>query len=256
MPINDPKKLSYVVEPISDQFEPIRYPIIFEPSFLDLSIIVSVKNNEGFIMENLENTIKRMNEKRDFSWELIFVDDGSTDRTSELILGFSRTYHGIFLVKNVTVNGIGACTQIGVLSAKGKKILTIDCNLLPFVFSMPIYRDFSANCVISAYSNDNTPFGAMLLNLSEIHDPLFPMKLYTREAARLIFTNIHSLSEAFSIESLFIANKAMIPIEQIEISTNLNYTYSKYELFSIWLYYTAGVWSLKKRGTVRDIEEV
>ena len=53
-----------------------------------ISIIIPVYNEGGSIAEVLEEVLKFISEYKDISWELIVVDDGSTDNTASILRQF------------------------------------------------------------------------------------------------------------------------------------------------------------------------
>ncbi|CAF4394998.1 unnamed protein product, partial [Adineta steineri] len=65
-----------------------------------------------------------------FTYELIIVDDGSPDKTSEIALKFSAQY-GTDIVRVLTLDanrGKGGAVRMGVLSARGQWILFADAD--------------------------------------------------------------------------------------------------------------------------------
>ena len=53
-----------------------------------ISVIIIVLNGENFLSEALESLANQSFDE----WELIIVDDGSSDRTREIALEFSRQF--------------------------------------------------------------------------------------------------------------------------------------------------------------------
>lgn len=68
----------------------------------DVSIYCSVKNSE----ETLPATLRSVAEQRGVSWELVLVDDGSTDRTLALLRSFARVFPD-GMVRIIPSGGIG-----------------------------------------------------------------------------------------------------------------------------------------------------
>ena len=63
------------------------------------------------------------------SWEVIFVDDGSTDGTTELMTRFAREMPGVKAVLLRTNFGKSAAMMAGFSEAKGDIVLTMDADL-------------------------------------------------------------------------------------------------------------------------------
>lgn len=77
-------------------------------------------NEEKIIATVLESLLKL---KKD-DWEVIVVDDGSTDRTSDIINSFS----GIKVIRHPKNKGYGAALKTGVKNATGEYIITLDSD--------------------------------------------------------------------------------------------------------------------------------
>lgn len=101
---------------------------------MQLAIIVPCYNEEAVLaktVERLNETLTRLigNGKIAEESRVYFVDDGSTDKTWELIEGFARNnsrIRGIKLAKNV---GHQNALLAGLFSAKGDAIVSIDADL-------------------------------------------------------------------------------------------------------------------------------
>ena len=90
---------------------------------LDLSIIVPVYNYVDLIEENIQSIL---NQKTDFSYELILVDDGSTDGSRDIVLKYqSRKNVKVILQQN---KGIAEARNIGIDNAAGRYLMFIDCD--------------------------------------------------------------------------------------------------------------------------------
>ena len=99
-----------------------------------LSIIVPAFNEE----KRLPATLARLDEylfTRDFSYELLVVDDGSRDTTRQVVRDFSQTRSWVRLVqyddeKDRPVNrGKGYAVRQGVLASAGRDVLFSDADL-------------------------------------------------------------------------------------------------------------------------------
>ena len=66
----------------------------------NLSIVIATLNEEGNIQE-LYNEIDNNLKKIDITWEIIFVDDDSSDRTVDIINQLRDKYDNVFLIKGM-----------------------------------------------------------------------------------------------------------------------------------------------------------
>jgi dolichol-phosphate mannosyltransferase len=89
-----------------------------------VSIVVPAYNEERFIGPLLEALLKVATDEVGFDKEIIVVNDGSVDRTAEIVSGIS----GVRLI-NQSNQGKGAAVQRGVREAAGNFVLVQDADL-------------------------------------------------------------------------------------------------------------------------------
>ena len=89
-----------------------------------LSIVIPAYNEAGRIVSSLE-AIQQYAEGKDFSVEVIVVDDGSTDNTVEV----ASAQAGVRVLRNQGNRGKGFSVRHGVLEARGELILFTDADL-------------------------------------------------------------------------------------------------------------------------------
>ncbi len=64
----------------------------------------------------------------EIEWEIIVVDDGSSDRTALISEELSKTYQDVKLVKHEKNRGIGSAVNTGIISSSKKWIFYTDCD--------------------------------------------------------------------------------------------------------------------------------
>ena len=95
---------------------------------LDLSVVIPVYNEE----ENLPHLwpeLRSVLEPLPLAFEVVFVDDGSRDRSAELIRGFREVDPRVRLVRLKVNAGETAATDAGFKAARGRLIVTMDADL-------------------------------------------------------------------------------------------------------------------------------
>jgi dolichol-phosphate mannosyltransferase len=95
---------------------------------IDLSIVIPVYNEE----ENLPllwTELREVLEGLRLGFEVIFVDDGSRDRSAEIIRGLRETDARARLVRLKTNAGETAATDAGFKAARGRMVVTMDADL-------------------------------------------------------------------------------------------------------------------------------
>lgn len=97
-----------------------------------ISIIVPCYNEQDALpsfMEAINATIHATMEQFDVSFELIFVDDGSSDNTLSLIRSFSRKYDYIYFISFSRNFGKEPAMYAGIQHAHGDYVAILDADL-------------------------------------------------------------------------------------------------------------------------------
>ncbi|WP_435264081.1 glycosyltransferase family 2 protein [Tenacibaculum sp. nBUS_03] len=89
-----------------------------------VSIITPSYNSENFISE----TIKSVLNQTYSNWELIIVDDCSTDNTEQVIKEFSKKDERIKFFKNIKNSGAAVSRNVGLENSTGRFISFIDSD--------------------------------------------------------------------------------------------------------------------------------
>lgn len=95
---------------------------------VDISIVIPLLNEEESIL-SLNSWIFKVLKIESFSFEIIYIDDGSTDVSWNTIVGLSKknqNVRGIRFAKNF---GKSQALHAGFKSAKGKYVVTLDADL-------------------------------------------------------------------------------------------------------------------------------
>jgi len=107
---------------------------------LDLSVVIPVYNEE----ENLPllwPELRGVLETMGLSFEVVFVDDGSGDRSAEIIRGLRETDRRIRLVRLKANAGESAATDAGFKGARGRRVVTMDADLQNDPHDIPMLVD-------------------------------------------------------------------------------------------------------------------
>lgn len=108
---------------------------------MDLSILIPLYNEDESLPE-LHNWIKRVMEDNHFSYEILFLDDGSNDQSWEVIKELQLINSNVRGVKFTRNNGKTAALQTGFNLCKGEVVITMDADLqdspeeIPDLFKM------------------------------------------------------------------------------------------------------------------------
>lgn len=108
---------------------------------MDISVVIPLLNEEESLPE-LESWIRRVMDENNFSYEIVFVDDGSTDGSWQCILKMKENnpnIHGIRFRRNY---GKSAALNEGFKIVQGDVVITMDADLqdspdeIPELFNM------------------------------------------------------------------------------------------------------------------------
>lgn len=141
----------------------------------ELSIIIPAFNEESRLPRALR-LIRQFIETRRLDAEVIVVDDGSTDKTAEVVYDFRSQFATLFLLTTGDRNhGKGFAVRTGMLAARGRIALFTDADL-----SAPIEE---ADKLIAALEKNEVAFGSRAVDRSliEVHQPR------RRELAGIVF---------------------------------------------------------------------
>jgi dolichol-phosphate mannosyltransferase len=94
----------------------------------DLSIVVPVYDEEESLLP-LWTELREVLDRLGLAVEVIFVDDGSRDRSAEIIRSFRDTDQRVRLVRLKANGGETAATDAGFKAAQGRRVVVMDADL-------------------------------------------------------------------------------------------------------------------------------
>lgn len=154
---------------------------------MDLSIIIPLKN-EAESLPELESWIKKVVTAQELSYEIIFIDDGSTDASWPVILNLSKENSNIKAIKFRRNYGKAAALNTGFQAAKGEYIITMDADLQDSPDEIPslIEKIRSENLDIVSGWKKKRYDNALTKNL--------PSKLYNWATSKLSGIKLHDMN--------------------------------------------------------------
>ncbi|XP_071951572.1 dolichyl-phosphate beta-glucosyltransferase-like [Antedon mediterranea] len=230
--------------------EKVSFPSIDDPPNIELSVVVPSYNEEErlpiMLDEALEYLESRQKENSSFTYEIVVVDDGSKDKTSEVALEYCKKW-SISKVRVLTLaqnRGKGGAVRLGVFSSRGRKILFADAD------GATKFEDYTSmdKALQGLLKNDNEMgivcgsrahlqseavaersffrtilmygfhFLVWFLCVRGIKDTQCGFKLLSRKAASQVFTCLHVNRWAFDVELLYIAQCLNIPIAEVAVN--------------------------------------
>lgn len=93
---------------------------------MDLSVVIPAYNEALRLGPTLERVVGYLRQKGE-SYEVLVVDDGSTDATAEVAGQFATD--GVRVLRQEVNRGKGAVIKAGVLASQGREVLLLDADL-------------------------------------------------------------------------------------------------------------------------------
>ena len=199
----------------------------------------------GNLRKGILSKVKNYLDKQKFSYEVIIVDDGSSDGGLEFVQKFVSDEKNFRVIENSHSGKAGAVTT-GMLQAVGENILFTDMDqatpieeleeLLPYIKKGydVVIGSRNSNRQGAPLTRKIMAKGMMVLRsaivgLGEIKDTQCGFKLFTKKAAKDIFEkvkdshhgfkSIHgsSVTAGFDIELLFVAKNMGYKIKEVPV---------------------------------------
>lgn len=100
-----------------------KTPLHIENYAYDISIIIPLFNNYQLTEKCLESIYRHT---KNINFEIVLVDNGSTDETHSIIEQYTKSYPNIKAIINGTNTGFSSANNIGVKVSKGKYVLLLN----------------------------------------------------------------------------------------------------------------------------------
>lgn len=172
-----------------------------------LSVIIPAYNEASRLPLTLIDVDRHLSEQ-DYEYEVIVVNDGSTDGTAEMVKRFASLMKHVKFINNPTNMGKAAALRIGMLAAKGEWCVAMDASntvsIVEFTKMLPYVRSGAVDILVGSRRVQGASvrprfslggsvldffanlFALLLLRLN-VHDALSGFFVVSREAAHRIF---------------------------------------------------------------------
>ena len=201
-----------------------------------LSVIIPAYNEAKRIGKTLES-VQAYLSAQSYEWEVLVVNDGSTDATTSVISNFQFP---IFkLIDNKENQGKAKVVQQGMLAATGDLRLFMDADNATTIENVekmiPLTGEYdiviASIGIPGAKKIGHEPFYRRFLGKAGnlwirfwatpgIYDTQRGFKLFTREATEAIFPKMRTFGWGFDVEILALARKLDFKIKEVPIIWN------------------------------------
>jgi len=203
-----------------------------------LSLVIPAYNEGRKIHQDLQAAFSYLDGKG-YAYEIIVVDDGSTDDTASEVRRFQSEHSAVRYVGYGMNRGKGYALKTGILQAQGEVILFADAgNCVPYkdlenglsllekgcdiaigsrgldgsriLVPQPLYRRIGSKCFSKVVR--------YLLGIKDIRDTQCGFKLFKRKAAHELFQMQITEGFMFDVETILNARRRGYQIEEFTVN--------------------------------------
>ncbi|MBI4157478.1 glycosyltransferase family 2 protein [Candidatus Woesebacteria bacterium] len=216
---------------------------------IKLSVVIPAYNEVKSLKKGVLNEVFDYLSKQKFAWEVLLVDDGSTDATLKLLGNFAAK-HQEFRVLAEPHRGKGGTVIAGMLKARGGVVLFADMDQATPISEvekfLPKFNEGYDIVIASRAGREGAPvirklmaYGFAVLRTLVLRlpyrDTQCGFKAFNRQAARKIFKRMKiftpiksgfsekvrasgsSVSAGFDLEILYLARKLKLRVKEVPI---------------------------------------
>lgn len=207
-----------------------------------LSVVIPAYNEEYNLRTGVLDSVYEYLLEQKYSWEILFVDDGSTDNTAKLAQDFAKKHKGFYVYKEPHRGKAGTVTA-GIFKAKGEIILFTDTDQATPIDQLekilPKFNEGFDVVIGSRSGREGAPivrkamaWGFSILRMIILRLPFKDtqcgFKAFKNEAANNIFRKLELFGEksstkgasvfaGFDLEVLYVARKFGYKIAEIPV---------------------------------------
>ncbi|CAN8076402.1 unnamed protein product [Agarophyton chilense] len=228
----------------------IPFPSLSDPPTIDLSVVIPAYNESVRLPDMLDETLTYLSSRAaiqknpPFTYELLIVDDGSTDDTAPVAMRYvarSGVEH-VRLLRLQKNCGKGGAVRSGALASRGRFILMADADAATVFSDVEklelAISDERVDVAIGSRAHlshgggdkqGRSPlrkFVSLVFNLvvkivggvRGLRDTQCGFKLYSRKAARIAFSGQMLRRWAFDVENLYRVQKAGMHVVEVPVN--------------------------------------
>ncbi len=154
---------------------------------MDISVVIPLYNEEDSLKE-LNDWIVGVMQSNHFSFEIVYIDDGSTDRSWEIIESLSNDHEAVKGIQFRRNYGKSAALNEGFKVVQGQVVITMDADLQDSPEEIPgLYKQLNEEKldIVSGWKKKRYD-STLMKNL--------PSKLYNWTTRKLFNTKLHDMN--------------------------------------------------------------
>lgn len=201
-----------------------------------LSVVIPAYNEERRLGPTLEKVLRYLKARKK-PFEVLVVDDGSSDSTAPLVRKLMKKEKRLRLVMNGGNRGKGASVRHGIEQSKGDRVLMTDADLSTPIEELEALEAAlkNADLAIGSRALDRSRITrrqplyreaagrffnllVRLLTVSGISDTQCGFKLLRAPAAKAIFAKQRVPRFGFDVEALYLARKMGLSIAEVSVA--------------------------------------
>lgn len=201
------------------------------------SVVIPAFNEERRLPAYLADVVAYFEHGQGW-WEVVVVDDGSADKTSEVVRAVMACHPEVRLIRHATNTGKGFAVRVGMLTAKGDYRLFADADgATPIAELARLESALDGGAAVAigsrAFSNSGVTvvsrrhriatrrafhWVVARLGLRDIGDSQCGFKAFTARAATMLFGPLRTKGFAFDVEILFRARGLGLPVVEVPVT--------------------------------------
>ncbi len=201
-----------------------------------LSLIIPAYNEEKRLLPTLERVCAYLSTK-DFPYEIVVVDDGSTDNTLQITKSIANNNNHINVLSNERNSGKGYSVRRGMLSARGEYVFFTDADLSTPIEEIEKCLPYLVNGYDVVIGSRSMPGADIIVHqpwyrekmgkifnfmvnvvlLRGIVDTQCGFKGFKRDVAKKVFSRCRIDGFSFDVEALYLSRKFDYKIKELPI---------------------------------------